>query len=72
MKILINNIEFNVNGTVYMPFWNDLNSGEWEKETFEIIDYFVSNNSKTLDIGCWTGPVSLYMMNQAIKFNFQS
>jgi FkbM family methyltransferase len=61
MKILINNLEFNVNGTVYNPFWKDLNSGEWEQETFEIIDYFVSDNSKTLDIGCWAGPISLYM-----------
>jgi FkbM family methyltransferase len=61
MKIRINSIEYNVNGTGYIPFWDDLITGEWELETFEIIDYFVLENSKTMDVGCWIGPISLYM-----------
>lgn len=61
MKILINGAEFTVNGSVFSPFWSDLNSGAWEQETFDIIDYFVKDDSKTMDIGCWIGPISLYM-----------
>jgi FkbM family methyltransferase len=61
MKILVNGTEFTVNGSVFSPFWSDLNSGNWERETFEVIDYFVKDGSKTMDIGCWIGPISLYM-----------
>jgi FkbM family methyltransferase len=61
MKILINGTEFTVNGSVFSPFWSDLNSGGWERDTFEVIDYFVKAGTCTMDIGCWIGPVSLYM-----------
>ncbi len=61
MKILINRTEFTVNGSVFSPFWSGLNSGAWERETFEVIDYFVKDGSRTMDIGCWIGPISLYM-----------
>jgi FkbM family methyltransferase len=61
MKIVINGTEFTVDGSVFSPFWTDLNSGNWERETFEVIDYFVKDGSRTLDIGCWIGPISLYM-----------
>lgn len=61
MKILINGTDFTVNGSVFSPFWSDLNSGSWERETFEVIDYFVKEGTNTMDIGCWIGPISLYM-----------
>ena len=51
MKILINGTDFTVNGSVFSPFWSDLNSGSWERETFEVIDYFVTEGTNTMDIG---------------------
>lgn len=61
MQINVRDITFQVNELFNKPFWDYLNSGEWEEETFNIIDYFVSKNDVVLDIGCWTGPLSLYM-----------
>lgn len=61
MKIKINNIEFLVNKKFNPDFWNYVSLGKWEPHTFEIIDNFVSENSKVIDIGSWIGPLSLYM-----------
>ena len=41
-------------------FWDSLESGEWEPDTFKIFDTFVTEDTYFLDIGSWIGPTALY------------
>lgn len=61
MKIVINNITFEVDSQSNLDFWKYVNKGKWETETFTIIDKYVSESSNALDLGCWIGPITLYM-----------
>ena len=42
------------------PFWEKLNAGEWEPETFEIFNRFLNRDTLFLDVGAWIGPTVLY------------
>ena len=42
-----------------LSFWKDIYGG-WEKETFEIMDRYLSNEKIFLDIGGWIGTTSMY------------
>ncbi|MCH2032334.1 MAG: FkbM family methyltransferase [Tenacibaculum sp.] len=61
MKIEIRNIFFNIDQSSYTDFWNNLRTGKWEPNTFDVIDRYVSNDNIAIDLGCWIGPLSLYM-----------
>jgi len=61
LKIKINDIKFEVASSFKPHLWDHINSGNWEKHTFEIIDHFVDDSSVVLDIGCWAGPLTFYM-----------
>lgn len=61
LDISIRNVAFKVDASFSPKYWRDINSGSWERHTFDIIDYFVSSTNLALDIGCWAGPLSLYM-----------
>lgn len=67
MKLNINNIEFEVDDSTQPEFWDCLNQAKWEPDTFKIIDSFVFENSIVLDIGCWIGPLSLYMAGKGAE-----
>jgi FkbM family methyltransferase len=41
-------------------FWTEFENGTWEQETLDIVDRFVTPNSTFLDIGAWTGPLSMW------------
>ena len=68
MKINVNDISFEVNAESNSMFWDYLNQGKWEPHTFKIIDYYVEPKSIVLDIGCWIGPLSLYMAAKDAAF----
>jgi FkbM family methyltransferase len=46
-------------------FWERVNSGAWEPETFELFDRHLSPETTMLDIGGWIGPTALYAANRA-------
>ena len=41
-------------------FWKQVESGQWEPETFKILDRFCKPNKTFIDIGAWNGVCSLY------------
>jgi len=49
--------------------WNHINSERWEPHTFDILDYFVNKNANILDIGSWSGVISLYLGKNANKIH---
>ena len=60
MKITLRDISFYVDDSFKPEFWKYINSGNWESDTFDIIDNFVTPHSFFVDLGCWAGPLSLY------------
>ncbi len=41
-------------------FTDKVQNGNWERETFEILDLFSNNDGVYIDIGAWIGPTVLY------------
>lgn len=41
-------------------FWEQLQRGNWEETTFLILDHFVTEDVRYIDVGCWIGPTVLY------------
>lgn len=62
MEILKKSIMFNVEPTAaYNPnFWEMVSSGQWEPDTFEILQKYLSKDHSYLDIGAWIGPTVLF------------
>lgn len=61
MEIRLGHYQFNVKDTFCSSFWPYLASGQWEPETFAVIDHFVQPEQLTFDLGAWAGPIALYM-----------
>jgi FkbM family methyltransferase len=61
LTVKINGTEFNVDDSFQPQYWEAIGSGNWEPYTFKVIDYFVKESMTVLDLGCWAGPLSLYM-----------
>ncbi|MEX0308192.1 MAG: FkbM family methyltransferase [Ruegeria sp.] len=63
--------EGNLNGEPFRldpyhsKFWRKAAAGEWEPETFAVLDQFLSPESDYLDIGAWIGPTVLYGARKA-------
>jgi FkbM family methyltransferase len=60
LKITLRDISFYVEDSFKPEFWKHIDSGNWEPDTFDIIDSFVTVDSHFFDMGCWAGPLSLY------------
>lgn len=41
-------------------FWQDQFAGEWEAETFKVLDKYLDPDRDFIDIGAWVGPLSLW------------
>lgn len=61
LKINLRDISFDVDETSCPDAWEYIRSGKWEQESFDAIDRYVHPKATVLDIGCWDGPLSLYM-----------
>lgn len=51
---------FTINFANNESFFKKVESGEWEAETFQILEKFIRYNKIFLDIGSWTGILSIY------------
>lgn len=48
-------------------FWNEVNAGNWEPETFDVLHQYLSKEHSYLDIGAWVGPTVLFGAQLAKK-----
>ncbi len=61
----------NLNGQAFRldpyhsKFWRKASAGDWEPETFAVLDQFLSPENDYLDIGAWIGPTVLYGARKA-------
>ena len=67
LKIAIGKLNFWVNQDGYESFWDLVNKGKWETETFSVFDKYINNQTLFIDIGGWIGPTSLYGAQLAKK-----
>jgi FkbM family methyltransferase len=51
---------FSVSITKNVDFWNLVENGHWEPNTFRIFDDLISADHCYVDIGAWIGPTALY------------
>ena len=49
----------------HSKFWRKASAGQWEPETFAVLDQFLSADKDYLDIGAWIGPTVLYGARRA-------
>uniref|UniRef100_A0A6C0KUL4 Methyltransferase FkbM domain-containing protein n=1 Tax=viral metagenome TaxID=1070528 RepID=A0A6C0KUL4_9ZZZZ len=54
IKLLIQKGDTNIN------FWTGHFNYDWENETFDVLDQFLSTEKVFIDIGSWIGPITLY------------
>lgn len=59
-KVNFRGREFLVSVSSNFGFWEMLESGEWEPQTFEVFDKFIDEQTTFLDIGGWIGSTALY------------
>ncbi|MHA7057575.1 FkbM family methyltransferase [Aquimarina sp. M1] len=67
MNISLRNHNFEIHPGNNKAFWDYINTGHWEPDTFVIFDYFIDKNSVVLDIGSWSGVLTLYAAKIAKK-----
>jgi FkbM family methyltransferase len=54
------NTTFQVTGNHKKWFLNSIHNGNWEEETFNVLDEYQNKEKIYLDIGSWVGPTVLY------------
>lgn len=60
MQIQLKNHTFQVDPGQNKHYWSYINSIDWEPHTFAIFDQFVNADAVVLDIGSWSGVLTLY------------
>lgn len=49
----------------HSKFWRRAGRGDWEPETFAVLDAHLRGDADYLDIGAWIGPTVLYAARKA-------
>lgn len=49
----------------HSKFWRKVSAGDWEPETFDILDQHLHPDRDYIDIGAWIGPTVLYAARRA-------
>jgi FkbM family methyltransferase len=60
MFIALHDKTFEVIPGAHGAFWQEVNRGTWESDTFAIFDRFLDDQHSYIDIGAWIGPTLLY------------
>lgn len=60
MQIQLGNHAFTIDPGQNKMYWSLINSRDWEPHTFGIYNAFVTKDSNVLDIGAWSGVLTLY------------
>tara|TARA_R110002049_G_scaffold309292_2_gene520361 strand:- start:22305 stop:23138 length:834 start_codon:yes stop_codon:yes gene_type:complete len=65
MQIRLKNHTFQIDPGQNELHWKHINSSNWEPHTFAIFDYFINEKSVVLDVGSWSGVLTLYAAKTA-------
>jgi len=53
-------IRYNVAASENIAFWEFVERGDWEPNTFKIFDRYLTADTAYIDVGAWIGPTVLY------------
>ncbi|MGK0421789.1 MAG: FkbM family methyltransferase [Polaribacter sp.] len=65
MQIQLKNHTFQIDPGQNKHHWTHINSIDWEPHTFTVFDKFINENATVLDIGSWSGVLTLYAAKTA-------
>ena len=65
-KVNIRGKEFQVTENQNL-FWDKVEAGLWEPETFEVLDQFIEKDKTFIDIGAWNGVCTMYAQSKGAK-----
>lgn len=65
MQVQLKNHTFQIDPGQNTHYWTYINSIDWEPHTFAIFDHFVTEDSVVLDVGSWSGVLTLYAAKTA-------
>lgn len=65
--ITVGDCSFEVEPGPHLRFWNRVNRGHWEPETFAIFDRFIHADTLFVDVGAWIGSTALYGAQRASR-----
>ncbi|MFT5251167.1 MAG: FkbM family methyltransferase [Flavobacteriales bacterium] len=65
MEIQLKNHTFQIDPGQNKHYWTYINPVDWEPYTFAVFDKFINENSTVLDIGSWSGVLTLYASKTA-------
>lgn len=60
MQVQLKNYTFQINPGKNKHYWTHINATDWEPHTFAIFDQFIDKDAVVLDIGSWSGVLTLY------------
>lgn len=63
--VTVGDTAFKVTAADKPDFWDKVDSGNWEPETFKVFDRFIDRDTVFLDVGAWIGSTALYAAPQA-------
>ncbi|HMC01204.1 MAG TPA: FkbM family methyltransferase, partial [Flavobacteriaceae bacterium] len=67
MLIQLKDQSFHIDPGKNKDAWEHINTELWEPHSFDIFDFFVKKNNVIIDIGAWSGVLSLYIAHKALK-----
>lgn len=59
-EVSVHGRSFKVMPLAHPEFWDLVNSGSWEPDTFSVFDRFITSDTVFLDVGAWIGSTALY------------
>ncbi|MDO6596416.1 FkbM family methyltransferase [Oceanihabitans sp. 2_MG-2023] len=65
MQVQLKNHTFQIDPGQNKHYWAHINATDWEPHTFAIFNNFINENSIVLDIGAWSGVLTLYAAKTA-------
>ncbi len=60
MLISVHKRTFHVHADEWDAYWQEVQRGEWEPETFALLERFTDAQHSMIDLGAWIGPTVLY------------
>lgn len=65
--ISIKDVHFKVHPLNHPEFWDLVNKGDWEPETYAVFDQYITADTIFLDVGAWIGSTALYGVQRAAE-----
>jgi FkbM family methyltransferase len=60
MEVCVRDVRFRVHDDEHAAFWDRVVSGDWEPDSFTVLDHFLAAGRVFVDVGAWIGPLTLY------------